>query len=44
MDNKDDSEESVAYFLDAVHPQHNTHSDYGWIKKGQDMAIKISFP
>ena len=36
---KDDSEDSVAYFVDAVHPQHNTRSDYAWIKKGQDVAI-----
>lgn len=30
---------SVAYFVDAVHPQHNTRSDYAWIKKGQECAI-----
>ena len=36
---KDDCEDSVAYFVDAVHPQHNTRSDYGWIKKGQDVSI-----
>ena len=36
---KDDCEDSVAYFVDAVHPQHNTRSDYAWIKKGQDVAI-----
>jgi transposase len=33
------SESSVAYFVDAVHPQHNTRSDYAWIKKGQECAI-----
>ena len=33
------SDNSVAYFLDAVHPQHNTKADYGWIKKGQDFAL-----
>jgi transposase len=32
-------EDSVAYFVDAVHPQHNTRADYGWIKKGQDFPI-----
>ena len=36
---KDESEHSVAYFVDAVHPQHNTRSDYGWIKKGQDAVV-----
>lgn len=30
---------SVAYFVDAVHPQHNTRADYAWIKKGQECAI-----
>lgn len=30
---------SVGYFLDAVHPQHNTKSDYGWIKKGSTFPI-----
>ena len=38
-DIKDELEDSVAYFVDAVHPQHNTRSDYGWIKKGQDVSI-----
>lgn len=33
------SESAVAYFVDAVHPQHNTKSDYAWIKKGQQCAI-----
>lgn len=31
--------ESVAYFLDAVHPQHNTKAAYAWIKKGQECAM-----
>lgn len=30
---------TVAYFVDAVHPQHNTRADYAWIKKGQECAI-----
>ncbi|MBL7814569.1 MAG: IS630 family transposase [Saprospiraceae bacterium] len=32
-------ETAVAYFVDAVHPQHNTRPDYGWIKKGQEFTI-----
>ncbi len=34
----DESEESV-YFMDAVHPQHNTRSDYAWIKRGEERTI-----
>ncbi len=29
----------VIYFNDAVHPQHNTRADYGWIYKGEDFEI-----
>lgn len=28
------------YYLDGVHPQHNTQLVYGWIKKGQDKVVK----
>jgi len=28
------------YFMDAVHPQHNTATGYGWIKRGEDKFIK----
>lgn len=28
------------YFADAVHPQHNTKSSYGWILKGEEKEIK----
>ena len=28
------------YFMDAVHPQHNTALGYGWIKRGEDKYIK----
>ena len=38
-DVKADQGDSVAYFVDAVHPQHNTRADYGWIKKGQDFPV-----
>lgn len=30
----------VHYYLDGVHPQHNTQLAYGWIKKGQDKVVK----
>lgn len=29
----------VVYFNDAVHPQHNTRPDYGWIYRGEDFEI-----
>lgn len=29
----------AVFFVDAVHPQHNTRSTYAWVKKGQDKAI-----
>lgn len=29
----------VVYFNDAVHPQHNTRADYGWILKGESIEI-----
>lgn len=28
------------YFCDAVHPQHNTRSNYGWIASGEEFAIE----
>lgn len=31
--------DEAIYFVDAVHPQHNTHSDYAWIKRGEEKAI-----
>ncbi|MBK8557257.1 MAG: winged helix-turn-helix domain-containing protein [Lewinellaceae bacterium] len=31
--------DEVIYFVDAVHPQHNTHSDYAWIKRGEEKAV-----
>ncbi len=30
----------VHYYLDGVHPQHNTQLAYGWVKKGQDKLVK----
>lgn len=29
----------VVYYNDAVHPQHNTRPDYGWIPKGEDFEV-----
>lgn len=31
--------DEVVYFMDAVHPQHNTRSDYAWIKRGQTKEV-----
>ena len=28
------------YFMDGVHPQHNTLASYGWIRRGAEKAIK----
>lgn len=33
-------ETEAIYFSDAVHPQHNTRSSYGWILKGEEKEIK----
>ena len=33
------TDDQVVYFNDAVHPQHNTRADYGWIYKGEDFAM-----
>jgi len=32
--------EDKIYFMDGVHPLHNSQPAYGWIKKGTDMVIK----
>lgn len=32
-------ENEAVFFVDAVHPQHNTRSTYAWVKKGQDKAV-----
>ena len=37
---KNKSEHDAHYYLDGVHPQHNTQLAYGWIKKGQDKVVK----
>lgn len=35
-----DTENEVVCFMDAVHPQHNTRSDYVWAKRGQDKEMR----
>ena len=32
-------EDEKVYFLDAVHPQHNSMSSYGWIEKGIEKEV-----
>jgi transposase len=34
-----DDETSVAYYLDAVHPTHNTRSTHAWIERGTERTI-----
>jgi transposase len=34
--------EDQIYFMDGVHPQHNTIASYGWIKKGQTKQLKTN--
>lgn len=36
------SEEDQIYFVDGVHPQHNTIAEYGWIKKGKTKHLKTN--
>ena len=35
-------ENEVFLFVDAVHPEWNTRSNYGWIRKGKEFEIKSS--
>jgi transposase len=37
-----DTETEVVCFMDAVHPQHNTRSDYVWAKQGQDKEVRTN--
>jgi len=37
LDNQDQ-----IYFMDGVHPQHNSIAHYGWIKKGQTKHLKTN--
>jgi len=36
------TKEDQIYFMDGVHPQHNTIASYGWIKKGQTKHLKTN--
>ena len=38
MENKGENVE--VFFMDAVHPEHNTMAAYGWIKKGESRELK----
>jgi len=31
---------NISYFMDGTHPQHNTVSSYGWIKRGEEKETK----
>lgn len=33
------TENEIVIFIDAVHPMHNTKSEYGWILRGEDFEI-----
>lgn len=34
--------EDPVYFMDAVHPQHNSTPAYGWVKKGQEAELRAN--
>jgi len=36
------SEKDQIYFMDGVHPQHNTIASYGWIKRGKTKQLKTN--
>jgi transposase len=36
------AQEDQIYFMDGVHPQHNSIASYGWIKKGQTKHLKTN--
>ncbi|MCX6272789.1 MAG: IS630 family transposase [Bacteroidetes bacterium] len=38
--NEKKEENDKIYFMDGVHPLHNSQPAYGWIRKGVDMALK----
>lgn len=38
MANKPENE--AVYFMDGVHPEHNTLAAYGWIRKGEERKLK----
>jgi transposase len=39
---KENPDKVAVYYADGVHPQHNTHCSYGWIKRGENKEIKTN--
>ena len=39
---EDKKPEDRIYFMDGVHPQHNSMAAYGWIKKGTEKQLKAN--
>jgi transposase len=39
---RNNTEKEAVFFVDAVHPTHNTLAGYGWIKKGEGRALKTN--
>lgn len=37
---KTKASEDKIYFMDGVHPMHNSQPAYGWVRKGKDMVLK----
>jgi len=35
-------ETEAIFFMDEVHPSHQAHAAYGWMKKGQEKTLKTS--
>jgi transposase len=36
------SPENPILYLDSTHPQHNSHPDYGWLPKGENVQLKTN--
>ena len=36
------NENDPILYVDGVHPQHNSHPDYGWMKKGKSVELKTN--
>ncbi len=39
---EDKAPEDRIYLMDGVHPMHNSHPAYGWIKKGKEAIFKTN--
>lgn len=37
-----ESKENPLYYLDGVHPQHNSHPAYGWFPRGEETQLKTN--